>query len=89
MIVVDACVWVDLLMGRLAPPLDARVTDDLCVSPPQVDVEVGSALVRAERRGALPAGAAARVVELFTTIPCRREHDPGGWRSPRPTVSRS
>jgi predicted nucleic acid-binding protein len=74
-IVVDATVWVDLLRGQLAPVVEDRLLGDLCIAPPHVDFEVGSALVRAERREIIPEGAAGRLIDAFTSTPCRREYD--------------
>lgn len=75
MIVVDASVWVDLLRGRLPTAIEDRLLGDLCIAPPHVDFEVGSALVRAERRDVIPEGAAGRLIDAFTSTPCRREYD--------------
>jgi predicted nucleic acid-binding protein len=74
-IVVDATVWVDMLRGALDPEVRRVLLDDFCVSPPHVDFEVGSALLRGERRDVLPEGAAARLVGAFVSVPCRREYD--------------
>lgn len=75
MIVVDATVWVDLLRGELDDLLQESVVGDLCVAPPHVDFEVGSALIRAERRDLLPEGAATRLIRAFVATPCHREFD--------------
>ncbi|MGF1647143.1 MAG: type II toxin-antitoxin system VapC family toxin [Kineosporiaceae bacterium] len=75
MIVVDATVWVDLLLGDLPAAAADLLLGDLCISPPHVDFEVGSALVRAERRDAVSAGSADRLIRAFTSTPCRREYD--------------
>jgi predicted nucleic acid-binding protein len=74
-IIVDATVWVDLLLAQLAPAVEERLLGDLCIAPPHVDFEVGSALLRAERREVIPPGAAGRLIDAFTSTPCRREYD--------------
>jgi predicted nucleic acid-binding protein len=76
MIVVDATVWVDLLRGTLPEHLIETVASQSCVSPPHVDFEVGSALLRAQRRELLPAGRAAELVSAFSTMPMERPRHP-------------
>jgi predicted nucleic acid-binding protein len=76
MIVVDATVWVDLLRGMLPEHLVETIASQSCVSPPHVDFEVGSALLRAQRRGILPAGRAADLVSAFSTMPMARVRHP-------------
>lgn len=76
MIVIDATVWVDLLRGMLRDDLADALASEPCVSPPHVDFEVGSALLRAERRAIIPAGRAAELVRAFSTLPIDRPRHP-------------
>jgi predicted nucleic acid-binding protein len=75
-IVVDATIWVDLLRGTLPEHLVETIASQSCVSPPHVDFEVGSALLRAQRRGLMPAGRAADLVSAFSTMPMERARHP-------------
>lgn len=72
MIVVDATVWVDRLLGVLPEHLSSRIREEGAISPPHVDFEVGGALLRLERRGRLPAGAARELVVAFSGHPVER-----------------
>lgn len=72
MIVVDATVWVDTLLGVLPEDLAARIRSTGCVSPAHVDFEVGSALIRLERRGILKGGHARTLIEAFSVHPVER-----------------
>lgn len=72
MIVVDATVWVDKLCGILPQPMSDVIRTEGCVSPAHVDFEVGSALVRLERRGALKPGQARTLIEVFSSHPVER-----------------
>lgn len=76
MIVVDASTWVDYLAGRLANHHRLMILQDEPVSPPHVDFEVGSALLRLERRGVLMAGSARALTREFAQMPFLRERDP-------------
>jgi predicted nucleic acid-binding protein len=76
MIVVDATIWVDLLRGTLPEHLVETIASQSCVSPPHVDFEVGSALLRAESRGLVPAGRTADLVAAFSTVPMERPRHP-------------
>lgn len=76
MIVVDASVWVDKLRGVLPESLSEVILGDGCASPPHVDFEVGSALVRLERRGDLPHGHARELVRAFSRHPVERVSQP-------------
>jgi predicted nucleic acid-binding protein len=76
-LIVDASVWVDLLLGSLpARKTEAVVTAD-CFSPPHVDFEVGAALVRVGRRHReIGEAAVAALLEHFSTIPLLRQYHP-------------
>ncbi|MEV0360426.1 type II toxin-antitoxin system VapC family toxin [Nocardia sp. NPDC050697] len=76
MIVVDASVWVDLLRGILQPGYAERIRIAGCVAPPHVDFEVGSALVRLARRGALEVEQAHGLIAAFSTHPVERIREP-------------
>ncbi|MFC6009593.1 type II toxin-antitoxin system VapC family toxin [Nocardia lasii] len=76
MIVVDATIWVDLLRGKLPADYSQRIAIAGCVSPPHVDFEVGSALIRLERRGELKSGAARELINAFSTHPVERVREP-------------
>lgn len=76
MIVVDASVWVDLLRGVLPPGYADRIRIAGCVSPPHVDFEVGSALIRLARRGELEFDQARALIEAFSTHPVERIREP-------------
>lgn len=84
MIVIDATVWVDLLLGRLADNLTQALLSDSCLSPPHVDFEVGAALVRAERRAVIPAGQAVELVRTFSGVPVERP-----WHTSDPVTALS
>jgi predicted nucleic acid-binding protein len=77
MIVVDATVWVDKLRGLLPEEISETIRIEGCVSPPHVDFEVGSALIRLERRGELGPGQARELVEAFSSHPVERVNQPG------------
>lgn len=76
MIVVDASSWVDRLVGRMAEPLRERVDAESCAAPPHVDFEVGSVLLRLERRGAIEPGQARRLIDRFSRNPVERVRQP-------------
>lgn len=76
MIVVDATVWVDILRGALPDALAERVRAGGCLSPAHVDFEVGSALIRLERRGDLKHGHARALIEQFSHHPVERIRQP-------------
>lgn len=76
MIVVDATVWVDLLRGRLPATYSERIGIAGCISPPHVDFEVGSALIRLERRGDLASGRARALIAAFSRHPVERVREP-------------
>lgn len=76
MIVVDATVWVDRLRGVLPERLGDEIKAAGCVSPAHVDFEVGSALIRLERRGDLASGHARVLVEAFIAHPVHRVRQP-------------
>lgn len=76
MIVVDASTWVDHLRVALPKTLRELIGTEACVSPPHVDFEVGSALLRLERRGQLPAGAARELIGVFSRSPLERVWQP-------------
>ena len=73
MIVVDATVWVDYLIGELSDDHRERVLDLAATSPAHVDFEVGSALMRRERLGELDVGASRVLVTGFSGMPFPRE----------------
>lgn len=76
MIVVNACVWVASLTGGLSPEMEDFLDESSPVSPAHVDVEVGSALTRLERRGTLNASTPARLLlEEFLAIPFARIYE--------------
>ncbi|WP_051425763.1 type II toxin-antitoxin system VapC family toxin [Jiangella gansuensis] len=72
MIVVDATIWVDRLCGTLPEELAALIRAEGCAAPAHVDFEVGSGLLRLERRGMLAAGRAAVLIEEFSRHPVER-----------------
>ena len=72
-IVADASVWVHYLIGALDDEERITLLDSDPVSPPHVDFEVGSALLRQERRGHLDAGAARALMGEFSAMPFRRQ----------------
>lgn len=72
MIVVDATVWVDRLLGVLPDDLSSQIRDEGAISPPHVDFEVGGALLRLERRGKLSRGAARELIAAFSVHPVER-----------------
>lgn len=74
MIVVDASAWVNRLVGRMPHSLRQQLDAESCVSPPHVDFEVGSAVLRMERRGALASGEARRLIDRFSRNPVERVH---------------
>ncbi|MFR9751828.1 type II toxin-antitoxin system VapC family toxin [Nocardia sp. 004] len=76
MIVVDASVWVDLLRGALPPGYADRIRTAGCVSPPHVDFEVGSALIRLARRGELEFDQARALIAAFSNHPVERIREP-------------
>ncbi|MGI5222916.1 type II toxin-antitoxin system VapC family toxin [Nocardia sp. CA-290969] len=76
MIVVDATVWVDLLRGALPAGYAERIRIAGCVAPPHVDFEVGSALIRLARRGALEFDQARALIAAFSTHPVERIREP-------------
>ncbi|MGW4070737.1 type II toxin-antitoxin system VapC family toxin [Nocardia grenadensis] len=76
MIVVDASVWVDLLRGVLPPGYADRIRIAGCVSPPHVDFEVGSALIRLARRGELEFEQANALIGAFSRHPVERIREP-------------
>ncbi|MFC4125636.1 type II toxin-antitoxin system VapC family toxin [Nocardia rhizosphaerae] len=76
MIVVDATVWVDLLRGHLPSTYADRIGIAGCIAPPHVDFEVGSALIRLERRGDLEPGQAAVLIAAFSSHPVERVREP-------------
>lgn len=76
MIVVDASVWVDLLRDVLPPGYADRIRIAGCVSPPHVDFEVGSALIRLARRGELDIDQARSLIAVFSTHPVKRVREP-------------
>lgn len=76
MIVVDATAWVDRLLGVLSDELSARIRADGCLSPAHVDFEVGSALIRLERRGQLAPGHARVLIDEFSGHPVDRVRQP-------------
>lgn len=76
MIVVDATVWVERLLGRLDDDLAAYVESGEATSPPHVDFEVGSALVRMWRRGDLDGDRLTELVAGFMVLPFDRMRDP-------------
>lgn len=73
MIVVDASTWVDYLTGSLAEDDTSQILSGDPASPPHVDFEVGSALLRLERRALLPPGSAKNLASFFSQLPLRRE----------------
>ncbi len=75
MIVVDATVWVERLLGTLAEDLAAQLESGAAVSPPHVDFEVGSALVRMWRRGELDGDRLTELVAGFVDLPFDRIRD--------------
>jgi predicted nucleic acid-binding protein len=75
-IVVDASVWVDLLRGVLPPGYADRIRIAGCVSPPHVDFEVGSALIRLARRGELEFDQAHALIGAFSNHPVERIREP-------------
>jgi len=72
-IVVDASVWVDYLLGALDDAGRTELLDSDPVSPPHVDFEVGSALLRQERRGRMATGSARVLMEEFAAMPFHRQ----------------
>lgn len=76
MIVVDATVWVDKLRGMLSTGLSEAIRAEGCASPAHVDFEVGSALIRLERRGELAPGHARELVAAFSRHPVERVRHP-------------
>lgn len=76
MIVVDATAWVERLLGRLDDDLAAHLESGEAVSPPHVDFEVGSALVRIWRRGELDSDRLKDLVAGFMALPFDRIRDP-------------
>lgn len=76
MIVIDATVWVDNLRGALPDALAEGIRAGGCVSPAHVDFEVGSALIRLERRGDLKTGHARVLIEQFSRHPVERVRQP-------------
>lgn len=72
MIVVDASTWVDHLLRSLPPEYRDQLVHQESASPPHVDFEVGSALLRLERRAIVPEGAARALIEAFSGMPIRR-----------------
>ncbi|MGY0501439.1 type II toxin-antitoxin system VapC family toxin [Nocardia sp. FBN12] len=75
-IVVDATIWVDLLRGTLPSGYSDRIAIAGCVSAPNVDFEVGSALIRLERRGDLEPGQAEALITAFSAHPVDRVREP-------------
>ena len=76
MIVVDATVWVDYLTGVLGDDHRETLLVDDPVSPPHVDFEVGSALLRKQRRGELGTRVTAQDLQSeFAAMPFDRERD--------------
>lgn len=75
MIVVDASVWVGLLRV-CCPGYADRIRIVGCVSPPRVDFEVGSALIRPVRRGELEFDQARELIAAFSTHPVERICEP-------------
>jgi predicted nucleic acid-binding protein len=76
-LIVDASVWVDLLIGSLPVRKTEAVVTAECVSPPHVDFEVGAALVRIGRRSReIGEDTVAALLEHFSTIPLLRQHHP-------------
>jgi predicted nucleic acid-binding protein len=75
-IVVDATVWVDYLIDALSDDHRQRLLDGAAASPSHVDFEVGSALLRRERRGELDVGTSRALVTGFSAMPFPRERDP-------------
>lgn len=76
MIVVDATIWVDILRGALPDALAEHIRAGGCVSPAHVDFEVGSALIRLERRGDLKTGHVHVLIEQFSYHPVERVRQP-------------
>lgn len=76
MIVVDASAWVDYLRLALPEAASELIGVEGCFSPPHVDFEVGSGLLRLERRGRLPAGAARELIGDFSRSPLERIWQP-------------
>lgn len=76
MIVVDASAWVDKLRGCLSDGMSQTLRVTACASPPHVDHEVGSALLRLQRRGEVRAGEARTLIEKFSANPVERIRQP-------------